>query len=130
MEKSKTLPNINKLEAQCIHISEMEKRAAKASRDSIKYMQCLYMQNKIGKIYKGIVSSVQDYGIFIELSETKTDCLVKTSNISGTWISDSANYQIKEYNTGEVIRLGDEVNVVISMVDVEKKTIDATLIRL
>ena len=55
---------------------------------------------------------------------------VKTSNISGTWIADSANYQIKEYNTGEIIRLGDKVNVVISRVDIEKKTIDATLFRL
>ena len=118
------------LDAKCLHLSEREKKAQKAERDSIKYMQCVYMSDRIGKVYKGLITSVTDYGVFVEITENKCDCLVKLSNIPGTWVTDLSKYCIKEYNTGETIRLGDEVMVVISKVDIEKKNIDATLIRL
>ena len=39
-------------------------------------------------------------------------------------------YCIKGYNTGDKIRLGDEVHVIVSGVDVEKKNINLSLIRL
>jgi exoribonuclease R len=49
--------------------------------------------------------------------------LVRLSEINGdTFIADVNNYCIKGFNTGEVIRLGDEVRVVVSNVDLEKKT--------
>ena len=128
--EAKSTPKLEKLEGKCLHLSEREKKAQKAERDSIKFMQCVYMNERIGRVYKGIVTSVADFGIFITITENGCDCLVKTSNISGTWVADSTNYCLKEFNTGEVIRLGDSVSVVISRVDIEKKNIDATLIRL
>lgn len=127
---AKSVPKLEKLEAKCLHLSEREKKAQKAERDSIKYMQCVYLQDKIGKVYEGLISSVADFGVFVTIKENHCDCLIKLSNIAGTWTSDTASHCIKEFNTGEVIRLGDEVHVVITRVDVEKKTIDATLIRL
>lgn len=128
--EQKSASKLEKLDAKCIYLSEREKKAQKAERESIKYMQCVYMSEHIGKVYKGIVSSVADFGIFVTINENGCDCLLKTTEISGTWTSDTANYCIKEYNTGEIIRLGDEVTIVISRVDIEKKNIDATLIRL
>lgn len=129
-EIKKTIPNINKLEAKCNHISEMERKANKASRASIKYMQCVYLKDSIGKIFNGIVTSVTEYGVFVNIPSNGYECLVKLSSINGTWQSDVKTYSIKEFNTGEIIRLGDSVTIVITNVDVEKKNIDATLIRL
>jgi exoribonuclease R len=89
------------------------------------------MSDKVGKIYDGIITSVTDYGVFVELIENKCEGLVRLSDIGGdTFIADTVNYQLKGYNTGERIRLGDKVHVVIKAVDVEKKCIDLTLIRL
>jgi ribonuclease R len=127
---TKSKLNLPILDTKCLHLSEREKKAQKAERDSVKYMQCVYMSERIGKVYKGLITSVTDYGVFVEITENKCDCLVKLSNIPGTWASDLSKYCIKEYNTGETIRLGDEVMVVISKVDIEKKNIDAALIRL
>ena len=127
---SKTLPNIAKLDAKCGHLSEREKKAQKAERDSIKYMQCVYLEDKIGKVYEGMVTSVVDYGLFVSIKENGCDCLVKLSNISGTWIVDTDNYRIKDVNTNDIIRLGDIVHVVITKVDLEKKNIDATIINI
>lgn len=127
---SKTVPKLEKLEGRCIHLSEREKKAQKAERDSIKYMQCVYMADNIGKVYEGIVSSVTDFGIFVTIPENGCDALLKLSNIKGTWQADTANYRIKEHNTQDTIRLGDTVNVVITAVDLERKSIDCSIIRL
>ena len=122
---------LEKLETKCLHLSEREKKAQKAERDSIKYMQCIYMSERVGKVYKGIVTSVQDYGVFVEIPETHCEGLIRLSEIGGdTYVADTANYCVKGYNTGHKIRLGDDVMIVVKKVDIEKKTIDLTLIRL
>jgi ribonuclease R len=70
------------------------------------------MSDFIGKIFKGIVTSVMEYGVFVEISENGCEGLVRLSEINGdTFIADVNNYCIKGFNTGEVIRLGDEVRV-------------------
>jgi ribonuclease R len=128
---SKSLPNIAKLDAKCGHLSEREKKAQKAERDSIKYMQCIYMSDKVGKIFKGMVTSVTDYGLFITMEDNGCDGLVRLSEIIGdTYVADAENYRVKGHNTGNIIRLGDVVHVVISSVDIEKKNINLSLISL
>lgn len=128
---NKPMPKMEKLEGKCQYLSEREKKAQKAERDSIKYMQTLYMSDKIGKLYQGIVTSISEYGMFVEIIENKCDGLIRYSEIGGdTFIPDVKNYIVKGYNTGETIRLGDEVQIVVSNVDIEKKNINFTLIRL
>jgi ribonuclease R len=128
---SKPNPKLEKLEAKCNYLSEREKKAQKAERDSIKYMQCIYMAGNVGKVYKGMVTSVAEYGLFVEIEENKCEGLIRLSEIGGdTYVADMQNYCVKGYNTGQRIRLGDEVMVVIKSVDVEKKNINLTLIRL
>jgi ribonuclease R len=129
--ENKPAPKIEKLDSKCTYLSEREKKAQKAERDSIKYMQCIYMHERIGKVYKGIITSVTDYGLFIEIHENKCEGLIRLSEIgSDTYVADTANYCVKGFNTGETIRLGDEVMVVVKSVDVEKKNINLTLLRL
>ena len=128
--EEKPMPKMEKLEARCQYLSERERKAQKAERDSIKYMQTLYMSERVGKIYQGIVTSVTEYGMFVEIIENKCDCLIKLSEIGGdTFIPDVKNYIVRGHNTGETIRLGDEVQIVISSVDIEKKNINAVLLR-
>ncbi len=131
LENKPTLPKIEKLESRCQHLSEREKKAQKAERDSIKFMQCVYMSENIGKVFKGIVSSVTDYGIFVEILDNKCEGLIKLSDINGdTYQADTNNHCVKGYNTGHKIRLGDMVHVIVSSVDIEKKNINLSLINL
>ncbi len=128
---NKAQPKLDKLEARCHYLSEKEKRAQKAERDSIKYMQSVYMSERVGKIFKGIITSVTDYGIFVEIIENGCEGMIKIADIGGDMFApDSANYCVRGLNSGEVIRLADEVDVVVSSVDTEKKNINFTLIRL
>ena len=129
--ENKPTPKIDKLETKCNHLSEREKKAQKAERDSIKYMQCIYMSKNVGKIYKGIVTSVAEYGLFVEIQENKCEGLIRLSEIGGdTYVADVNNYCVKGFNTGQTIRLGDEVMIVVKSVDVAKKNINLTLLRL
>jgi ribonuclease R len=128
--ENKPVPKLDKLETRCVYLSEREKRAQKAERDSIKYMQTIYMSERVGNIYQGIITSVTDYGIFIEISENKCEGLIKLSEIGGdTYIPDLKHHCLKGHNTGNRITLGDEVSVVVSSVDVEKKNINFTLLQ-
>lgn len=130
-EKPTTLPKLEKLEGRCLHLSEREKKAQKAERDSIKYMQCIYMSKFIGKVYKGMVTSIAEYGLFVEMVDNKCEGLIKLSDITGdTYSADVSNYCVKGFNTGDKIRLGDIVHVIVSSVDIEKKNINLSLLRL
>jgi len=130
-ENKKTTPKLEKLETRCIHLSEREKKAQKAERDSIKYMYCVYLNDKVGTVNKGIITSLTEYGIYVELIDSKAEGLIKLSEISGdTYQVDMSNYCVKGYNTGDKIRLGDMVHVVVSSVDIDKKNINLTIIRL
>jgi ribonuclease R len=130
LENKPTLPKLEKLETKCQHLSAREQKAQKAERDSIKFMQCIYMNDNIGKVFKGIVSSVTEYGVFIIIPENHCEVLVKLNTINGTWQVDLKNHNITEFNTKEKIVLGDKVHIIINKVDVEKKNIDASIIRL
>lgn len=129
--ENKPAPKLDKIETRCNYLSEREKRAQKAERDSIKYMQAIYMNERVGKIYRGIINSITEYGVFVEIIENGCEGLIKIPEIGGdTYIPDLKHHCLKGHNTGHKITLGDEVNIVVSSVDIEKKNINFTLLRL
>lgn len=127
----KSPQKVDKISDMCKYLSQREIVAQKASRDSIKFKQCEYMEDKIGKVYEGTVVSVVKYGLFVSMKDTNCEGMVRLSDIGGdTFQVDLDNHCVKGYNKGEIIRLGDDVSIVVKSVDVEKKNIDLTLIRL
>jgi len=120
-KKSQKNPNI--IEEQSKWCSSRELVAAKAQRDSIKYKQAEYLQDKIGQVFDGIVSGVTDWGMYVELVETKCEGMIRYNTLEGKWSVDLDNYTIVE-KFGEKIRLGDPIKVIVNGVDLEKKQID------
>lgn len=89
------------------------------------------MAERISKVFKGMVTSVAEYGIFVEIQENKCEGMIRLSEIgSDTYSADTANHCIVGFNTGDKIRLGDEVMIVVKSVDIEKKNINLMLLRL
>jgi ribonuclease R len=123
----KSQGNPTKIEEQSQWCSSRELVAAKAQRDSIKYKQAEYLLDKIGKVFDGIVSGVTDWGMYVELIESKCEGMVKYQSLEGKWSIDTNNYTISnEY--GDKIRLGDPLKVVVKSVDLERKQIDFTVL--
>ena len=118
--------NPSKIEDQSKWCSSRELIAAKAQRDSIKYKQAEYLLDKIGKVFDGIVSGVTDWGMYVELIESKCEGMIRYQTLEGKWSVDTNNYTITN-EMGDKIRLGDPIKVVVRSVDLEKKQIDFSL---
>ena len=111
------------------HCSEMEKKAADAERDSVKYKQVEYMAERVGETFAGVISGVSKWGVFVEIDEVKAEGLVRMSNIGTDFFYlDEENYCIIGHRTGLEIRLGDRVTVLVKAVDLSKKQMDLSLV--
>ncbi len=116
-----------KYEDMCRHSSEMETRASGAERASIKYKQVEFMQDHIGEIYKGVISGVTEFGLFVEL-ENMIEGMVPLREISDDfYIFDETNYMIQGKHTGRRFQLGDDIKVKIWRTNLEKKQLDFLL---
>jgi ribonuclease R len=121
--------NAAKWEDMCKHSSDMENKAANAERASIKYKQVEFMMDKIGEEFKGVVSGVTDWGIFVEL-ENKCEGLVPVSSLDDDfYIFDEKNYCLVGRHTQQKYQLGDELTVEIMRANLEKKQLDFRLVR-
>ncbi|MGE5394808.1 MAG: ribonuclease R [Candidatus Saccharibacteria bacterium] len=121
--------NAAKWEDMCKHSSDMENKAANAERSSIKYKQVEFMMDKIGEEFKGVVSGVTDWGIFVEL-ENKCEGLVPVSSLDDDfYIFDEKNYCLVGRHTQQKYQLGDELTVEIVRANLEKKQLDFRLVR-
>lgn len=114
-------------EEKCIHSSEREKRAADAERASIKYKQVEFMSMAADKVYDGIITGVTDFGIFVEIIETKCEGMVRLADMKDDFYEfDEKNFRVIGRRRKKIYRLGDEVEVRIKKTDIDRRLIDLT----
>ena len=112
-------------ETKCEHSSEREKRAAGAERASIKYKQVEYIESVKDQIFEGIVSGVTEWGIFVELIETKCEGMVRMTDLDDDYYEfDEQNYRVVGKRNQKMITLGDPVKVGVKQTDIDRRTID------
>jgi ribonuclease R len=122
-------PDVEKLEEQCKHSSDMEKLAADAERASIKYKQVQYLTDKIGQEFDGIISGVTEWGIFVELIENHCEGMVRLRELQDdNYYFDEDNYCLRGRKYGKVLTLGDKVRIEIKRADLVKKQLDFALV--
>lgn len=118
-------------EQECEHSSEREKKAAEAERASIKYKQVQFMQQQPeDKVYNGIVSGVTEWGIFVEMVETKCEGMVRMSDMTDDYYEfDADNFRVIGKKRKRIIALGDKVKVKVIHTDIDRRTIDLEFVR-
>lgn len=109
------------------HSSEMERRAEEAERETVKLKKAEYMEDHIGEVFEGVISSITKWGMYVELSNT-IEGLVHVTNMC----DDHYNYYEERYemvgeHTNKVYKLGQTVNVRVLDVDKLQRTIDFEL---
>lgn len=116
-----------KYEEMCKHASDMETRAANAERASIKYKQVEFMQDRVGEVFKGVISGVTEWGLYVEL-ENKIEGMIPISEIDDDfYIFDENNYQLRGKHGGKIYQLGNEIRIKIWRTNLEKKQLDFRL---
>lgn len=122
---NKKSENKGLLEEICKHSSHREQLATKAERDSIKYMQTVYMKDKIGRQFKGVITGVTERGLYVEIIDNKCEGMVRLVDMNTDFYHfDLQNHLIKGTNTNKIFRLGDPMSIIVKKVNVQKGFID------
>jgi ribonuclease R len=111
------------------HLSERERKATDAERELIEWKKVRFMAGKLGEKFKGYVTGVQSFGLFVELEEVYVQGLVHVSTMTDDYyLFDEKAHQLKGENTKKAYRLGDKVEVQLSKVDLERRQLDFALV--
>ena len=118
------------LEYVATHINTTERHAIEAEREVQKRLTILYLKDKVGERYAGVISGVTDFGMFIELPEMLIEGMVRLSSLNDDYYELWEDRQeLRGRNTGRVFTLGQSVNVVLEDVSLEKLEINLRLER-
>ena len=117
------------LDEVCKLISRNERKAAEAERESGKYFQTLFVEDKIGEEFSGIISGIAEHGIYVKMIDNNCEGMVSMQDIPGDrYYFDADKFRVigsknkKEYN------FGDLVTVRIYEVNPRKRQIDLELV--
>lgn len=97
-----------------VMLSACEQRSVKAERQFVSIKKARFMEDKIGKDFKGVISSVTKFGVFVLLKEFDVDGLIRSGDLSKAKLDfDEENLALFNKKTGERFTLGDEITVVV-----------------
>lgn len=110
------------------HTSNRERRAIEAERDTDELKKAEFMLQHIGEEFEGIVSSVANFGMFVELPNT-VEGMVHVSSMTDDYyqFAEGQMAMIGE-RTGNVFRIGDTVKIKVVNVDVDQRMIDFQIV--
>ncbi|MBT2217885.1 ribonuclease R [Virgibacillus dakarensis] len=109
------------------HTSEMERTAVDAERETDDLKKAEYMQDRIGEEYTGVISSVTNFGMFVELENT-VEGLVHVSTLTDDYYHyDERNQALIGERTSNMYRIGDEVRVRVESVNLDERAVDFEL---
>lgn len=110
------------------YTSMTERRAEEAEREVEDMKKAQYMSDKIGEEYEGIISSLTNFGIFVQLENT-VEGLVHFKNMLDDYYNfDEENYYIIGERTKKIYRLGDLVKIEVVGADPLRRNIDFSII--
>lgn len=129
MMDDETLQKWNeKLPAIAEHSSKMERRAVDAERETEDMKKAEFMEDKIGEEFDGIISSITNFGMFVELPNT-IEGLVPVSYMTDDYYHyDDRQYAMIGERTGNVFQIGDEITVRVVEVNKDEHTIDFEIV--
>ncbi len=107
------------------HCSSTERKADEATRDALDWLKCEYMQDKVGETFNGIITSVNSFGVFVELEDIYVDGLVHITALDNDYYHyDPVGHRLTGERTGKVLRLGDPLTIVVANVNLDDRKID------
>ncbi|MDR1054349.1 MAG: ribonuclease R [Prevotellaceae bacterium] len=119
----------NMYETLCKHSSVMEQRVAEAERASIKYKMVEFMQDNIGQEFDGLISGVTEWGIYVELINTKIEGMVSVRAMKDDfYYFDEENYSLVGRSSDKRYMLGDKVRIKVLSTDLQQKHLDFVMI--
>ncbi|WP_027376844.1 ribonuclease R [Kaistella palustris] len=122
-------PNKPEYDEKCKHCSAMERLAADAERDSIKFMQVKFMEKHLGQEFTGVISGVADFGFWVQIPENGAEGLIKLRDLmDDSYSYDAKNHLVEGSRTGNKYQLGDKVTIKVMKANLIQKQLDFKII--
>jgi ribonuclease R len=113
------------------HTSDKERNAMDAEREMVALKKTQFMMDKIGEEYNGFITSLTNFGFFVELDSYFVEGLVKIGSLTDDdYYYYEKEYLIKGLRHGRKFRLGDNVRVKVARINAFRSEIDFELVSL
>lgn len=113
------------IHSHSVHCSVTERRADEASWDVLATLKCMYMEDKVGKTYQGVITTVTHFGCFVELTDVLVEGLIHITALGADYFQfDPAEQSLTGTRSKTVYQVGDPIEVKVSRVLLEEKKID------
>ncbi len=129
LDKKKTFPYTEeKIAEMASHCSRMERVAMKAEWDVRDLHVALFMKDKIGEEFKGVISSVTRFGFFVELLDFFVEGLVHLNTLEqDDYEFDEKRHELRGRALNKRFKIGDAVAVQVVKVGIEQRKVDFCL---
>ena len=104
--------------------SEREKVAQKVEREAEDIKKAEYMQDKVGEMYEGIISSITSFGVYVELENT-VEGLIRFDDLGNEYfIYDENRKTLMGERSKKLYKIGDKINIKVKYASKETRRID------
>ena len=108
--------------------SERERAAVDCEREVDDMKMAEYMESHIGEVYKGMISTVTNYGIYVML-DNLVEGMVRIEDLAGDYyLYDESTYSIVGKRSKKRYMLGDIIDIEVTSVVKEKGLINFKLV--
>jgi len=119
----------NKLNEISEHISAQERKAIDSERESNKFFQAKYLQDKVGEEFVGTISGLADFGIFVRINDNFCEGMITMQSLpNDNYYFDNDKFQIVGRRNDSVFNFGDQVKIKVIGVNMLKKQVDLELV--
>ena len=109
--------------------SDRERRAEEAEREVLEWKKVIFMRDKVGNEYTGIITGIAPFGLFVELDEIFVQGMVPVATIGGDfWHYHDREHRMRGESSNRELRLGDKVKIRVESIDEDKHQIEFRLL--
>jgi ribonuclease R len=108
--------------------SERERASMEAEREIAAFYAALFMKDKVGERFAGVISAVVEFGLFVELERWFVEGLVRTEDLGGSFQLDPVLHALVDPGSGRAFRVGEKVEVEVVSSSPARRRIELALV--
>ena len=109
-------------------LSKLEKRADEADRYVSTFLKCVYLEERIGQTFLGLITTVVEFGCFVQILEVTVDGLLHVNNLrDDEYVMDESGHAWIGRRRGRRLRVGSHVRVIVTAVNRIEGLVDLDL---
>ena len=110
-------------------LSRLEKRADESDRYVNAFLKCVWLRERIGQTFRGLITTVVEFGCFVQLLDVAIDGLLHLDNLrDDEYLMEDHGHGWRAVGSGRSLRIGTEVRVIVTSVNPIEGLIDLDLV--